>query len=249
MTQREGGLGYPTSSTSPTVADGAKVFFANTGTEANEGALKVARKVGKARGGNDKFEIVCFEQSFHGRSLGALSITANRKYQDPFAPLLPGVRVGKLNVREGLEDLIGEKTCAVVLEPIQGEGGVNAAQVDWVREVVRRAREVGAVVIFDEIQVCSIFPIAVGGGCIVTSEVRGCGGGCSSRVVPHVQMMTERRSGEDARLTACEAQKPLSFFLACIETCSQSCEDMLRVCVLRSRGWMNGVDERRLTGQ
>ncbi|THH17606.1 hypothetical protein EW146_g3234 [Bondarzewia mesenterica] len=136
LTQREGGLGYP--------------------TEANEGALKIARKVGKERGGDKKVEIVCFEQSFHGRSLGALSITANRKYQDPFVPLLPAVRVGKLNVLDNLHELIGDKTCGVVLEPIQGEGGVNPAQVDWVREVVKRAREVGAVVIFDEIQ-CGLY--------------------------------------------------------------------------------------------
>ncbi|KAI0068991.1 acetylornithine and succinylornithine aminotransferase [Artomyces pyxidatus] len=156
LTQREGGLGYPSGALHPATSPGAKVFFANSGTEANEGALKVARKVGKDRGGASKIEIVCFEQSFHGRSLGALSITSNSKYQDPFRPLLPGVRVGKLNVREGLEELIGEQTCAVVLEPIQGEGGVNAADVDWVREVVKRAREVGAVVIFDEIQ-CGLY--------------------------------------------------------------------------------------------
>ncbi|KAI0040703.1 acetylornithine aminotransferase [Auriscalpium vulgare] len=156
LTQREGGLGYPTGTAEPTSTPGAKVFFSNSGTEANEGALKVARKVGKDRGGERKHEIVCFEQSFHGRSLGALSITVNAKYQSPFAPLLPGVRVGKLNVLEGLEDLITKDTCAVVLEPIQGEGGVNAAGVDWVRRVVTRAREVGAVVIFDEIQ-CGLY--------------------------------------------------------------------------------------------
>jgi acetylornithine aminotransferase len=153
LTQSEGGLGYPGGAQHPTGAPGAKVFFANTGTEANEGALKVARKVGKDRGGPTKTEMVCFQQSFHGRSFGALSVTSNSKYQDPFAPLVPGVRVGELNQSEGLEELITENTCAVIVEPIQGEGGVHSADVQWMRELVGRARDTGAVVIFDEIQV------------------------------------------------------------------------------------------------
>jgi len=136
---------------------GAKAFFCNSGTEANEGALKVARKVGKDRGGTTKIEIVCFEQSFHGRSLGALSVTSNSKYQDPFSPLVPGIRVGQLNRSEDLENLITENTCAVIVEPIQGEGGVNSADVDWMRKLVRQARDKGAVVIFDEIQVRARF--------------------------------------------------------------------------------------------
>ncbi|KAI0003026.1 acetylornithine aminotransferase [Russula compacta] len=156
LTQREGGLGYPAGAQHPTSVPGAKVFFANSGTEANEGALKVARKVGKDRGGATKTEIVCFEQSFHGRSFGALSVTSNSKYQDPFRPLVPGVRVGELNKSEGLEDLITENTCAVIVEPIQGEGGVNSADIQWMRKLVQRARDTGAVVIFDEIQ-CGLY--------------------------------------------------------------------------------------------
>lgn len=152
LTQRDGGLGY-TAGTRTTGIPGAKVFFGNSGTEANEGALKVARKVGKDRGGSTKTEIVCFEESFHGRSFGALSVTSNSKYQDPFTPLVPGVRVGKLNRYEDLENLITENTCAVIVEPIQGEGGVNSADVDWMRKLVRRAQDTGAVTIFDEIQV------------------------------------------------------------------------------------------------
>jgi acetylornithine aminotransferase len=157
LTQREGGLGYPTGSQHARGIPGAKVFFSNSGTEANEGALKVARKVGKDRGGPAKTEIVCFQQSFHGRSLGALSVTSNSKYQDPFMPLLPGIRVGELNRSEGLKDLITENTCAVIVEPIQGEGGVNCANVQWIGKLVQRARDAGAVVIFDEIQVSDRF--------------------------------------------------------------------------------------------
>lgn len=153
LTQREGGLGYPAGAHHPTGVPGAKVFFGNSGTEANEGALKVARKVGKDRGGSTKTEIVCFQRSFHGRSFGALSVTSTSKYQDPFKPLVPGVRVGELNRFEGLEELINENTCAVIVEPIQGEGGVNSANIEWMRKLVQRARETGAVIIFDEIQV------------------------------------------------------------------------------------------------
>lgn len=147
--------------------DGAKVFFANSGTEANEGALKVARKVGKERWAKatgkpsddpscDKHEIVCFENGFHGRSMGALSVTTNPKYQNPFTPLIPGVRVGKLNTRESIDNLVSEKTCAVIVEPIQGEGGIQSANVDWLRALRKKCDEVGAVLIFDEIQVCGV---------------------------------------------------------------------------------------------
>lgn len=87
--------------------------------------------------------------------MGALSVTPNAKYQAPFAPLIPGVKVGKMNVSEGLEELIDERTCGVIVEPIQGEGGIFEAEMEWLGKVVKRAREVGAVVIFDEIQVSS----------------------------------------------------------------------------------------------
>jgi acetylornithine aminotransferase len=168
LTQREGGLGYAagthappsehpsTDASAPAGSSGAKVFFANSGTEANEGALKIARKVGKDRGGKDKKKIgiVCFENAFHGRSLGALSVTANAKYQDPFAPLLPGVKVGKINDYELLDELINEETCGVIVEPIQGEGGCTAAEVDWLKALRRKCDETGAVLIYDEVQVC-----------------------------------------------------------------------------------------------
>jgi acetylornithine aminotransferase len=89
--------------------------------------------------------------------MGALSVTPNVKYQEPFAPLLPGIKVGKMNEDEdALKELINEDTAGIILEPIQGEGGVWEADVEWLRKVVTRAREVGAVVIFDEIQ-CGLF--------------------------------------------------------------------------------------------
>ena len=162
LTQREGGLGWAAGVLYPT--GGAKVFFSNSGTEANEGALKVARKIGKARWAAatgkswddpacDKYELVCFEHAFHGRSMGALSVTTNPKYQKPFAPLLPGVRVGRLNASADVATLVNEKTCAVIVEPVQGEGGIHFADPEFLRALRKRCDEVGAVLIYDEIQV------------------------------------------------------------------------------------------------
>ncbi len=170
-TRESGGVGMQPGSDA-----GAKVFLANSGTEANEGALKFARKHGKevaahwAKAGaegaaagepTDKSTIVCFANAFHGRSMGALSVTPNLKYQLPFAPLIPNVRVGEFNVYDGLEALIGADTCGVIIEPIQGEGGIGEAQVEWLEAVGRRCREVGAVLIYDEIQVRPWRPLAV----------------------------------------------------------------------------------------
>ncbi|TDL29303.1 acetylornithine and succinylornithine aminotransferase [Rickenella mellea] len=156
LTQHEGGLGWQSGSTPSSPPQGAKVFFSNSGTEANEGALKIARKVGKARGGASKFRFACFANGFHGRSMGALSATATEKYQAPFEPLVPGFDVGKLNDLEGLERLVTKDTCGVIVEPIQGEGGIHVAGEEWLRALRLRCDQVGAVLIFDEIQ-CGLF--------------------------------------------------------------------------------------------
>ena len=169
LTKTEGGLGYEVGGGSPTTnLPDAKVFFANSGTEANEGALKIARKVGKDRWAAaapgrtwdskacNRTKIVCFENSFHGRSMGALSVTSNKKYQQPFEPLLPGVEVCKLNDFEGVEKAVNEETCAVIVEPIQGEGGIHVATESWLRFLRKRCDQVGATLIFDEIQVSTV---------------------------------------------------------------------------------------------
>lgn len=130
-------------------------FIANSGTEANEAALKFARKWAKIQTGNNetsKVEFVTFNGSFHGRTYGALSVTPNPKYQAPFGPMLPGVKVGKFNQLDGLKDLITENTAGVIIEPIQGEGGINVATPEFLKAVRDRCSEVGAALIFDEIQ-------------------------------------------------------------------------------------------------
>ncbi|KAL4899029.1 hypothetical protein BDW74DRAFT_184136 [Aspergillus multicolor] len=133
--------------------DAAQVFIANSGTEANEAAIKFARKTGRARDSSGaKHEIVSFQGSFHGRTMGALSATPNPKYQTPFSPMLPGFKYGNYNDTAQLQDLITDKTCGVIVEPIQGEGGVNVATPEFLFALRKRCDEVGAVLIFDEIQ-------------------------------------------------------------------------------------------------
>jgi acetylornithine aminotransferase len=165
LTAQEGGCGF-TAGQGASKENKLKVFFANSGTEANEGALKIARMAGKVRwekevAGRDwhdgtctKTRIVCFEGSFHGRTMGALSVTTNPKYQLPFQPLIPGIDVGKVDDIPGLERLVTEDTCGVIIEPIQGEGGVNEISEAFLRALRKRCDEVGAILIFDEIQVC-----------------------------------------------------------------------------------------------
>ncbi|KAK3321384.1 putative acetylornithine aminotransferase precursor [Cercophora scortea] len=133
--------------------DAASVFICNSGSEANEAGIKFARKVGKALDpSGSKFEIVSFKNAFHGRTMGSLSATPNPKYQAPFAPMVPGFRVGEYNDIAALNTLITDKTCGVIVEPIQGEGGVQVASEAFLVALGKRCREVGAVLHYDEIQ-------------------------------------------------------------------------------------------------
>ncbi|MCJ1253896.1 acetylornithine aminotransferase [Lignoscripta atroalba] len=131
----------------------SKVFVCNSGSEANEAAIKFARKVGKVRQpSGEKNEIVSFYNSFHGRTMGSLSATPNPKYQKPFSPMVPGFKYGSFNDITGINDLVSENTCGVIIEPIQGEGGVNVATPEFLQALRNRCDEVGAVLIYDEIQ-------------------------------------------------------------------------------------------------
>ncbi|KAL9603172.1 MAG: hypothetical protein Q9219_001375 [cf. Caloplaca sp. 3 TL-2023] len=131
----------------------SKVFICNSGTEANEAAIKFARKVGKIRTpSGDQHEIVSFQNSFHGRTMGALSATPNPKYQKPFSPMIPGFNYGIYNDEASIGELVNQKTCGVIIEPIQGEGGVNVATPSFLQTLRDRCNEVGAVLIYDEIQ-------------------------------------------------------------------------------------------------
>lgn len=132
----------------------ARAFFCNSGTEAVEGALKMALARGRAIN-PEKVEIISLDNSFHGRTLGALSITGQAKYREPFGTLLPGVRFVARNDVAVLEQAVGPRTAAIVLEWIQGEGGIYPLQTEFARRARQLADEHDALLIFDEIQ-CGI---------------------------------------------------------------------------------------------
>jgi predicted acetylornithine/succinylornithine family transaminase len=129
-----------------------RVFFCNTGAEANEGALKFARKFARDRGREDKTGIVAFSGSFHGRTMGALSVTYKAHYREPFNPLIPGVRFARYNDLEDAAAVIDGATCAVIVEPLQGEGGVRPATPEFLRGLRDLCDATGALLIFDEVQ-------------------------------------------------------------------------------------------------
>ena len=129
-----------------------KVFFTNSGTEAIEGALKVARKYSYVKYGEDRYEIVAMNHSFHGRSLGALSVTGNEKYRKPFEPLIGGVRFADYNDLESVKSQVNEKTCAIILETVQGEGGIYPATEEFLKGVKALCEEKDLILILDEIQ-------------------------------------------------------------------------------------------------
>lgn len=136
-------------------SDHSKVFFCNSGTEAVEGALKAARKYGKLKGNENKNVILYMNNSFHGRSMGALSVTGQQKYQEAFKPLIGGVKQIEFNDIEDLRRNFDENVCGVIVEPIQGEGGIIPATVEFLEEARALCDKYDALLIFDEIQ-CGI---------------------------------------------------------------------------------------------
>jgi len=130
----------------------SRVFFTNSGTEAIEGALKAARKYAYEKYGEERYEIIAMNHSFHGRSIGALSVTGNEKYQIPFRPLVPGIRFAEYNDLESVKAQITEKTCAVILETVQGEGGVYPATEAFLKGVKALCEERDMLLILDDIQ-------------------------------------------------------------------------------------------------
>lgn len=129
-----------------------RIFFTNSGTEAIEGAIKAAKKYAYTRDGHAGHEIIAMKHSFHGRSIGALSVTGNAHYQEPFAPLMPGVKFAEYNNLESVKELVTDKTCAVIMETVQGEGGIYPADPVFIEGVRRLCDEKDILLILDEIQ-------------------------------------------------------------------------------------------------
>jgi acetylornithine/N-succinyldiaminopimelate aminotransferase len=129
-----------------------KVFFTNSGTEAIEGALKIARRYAYNKDHSHDHEIIAMNHSFHGRSLGALSVTGNDKYQEPFKPLIPGIKFADYNDLESVKAQVNEKTCAIIMETVQGEGGIYPATEEFLKGVRELCDEHDMLLILDEIQ-------------------------------------------------------------------------------------------------
>lgn len=129
-----------------------KVFFCNSGAEANEAAFKLARKYAKKTYGSHKYEVISLENSFHGRTLATLTLTGQTKYQEGYDPLPVGLSYTALNDCEGLKDKVNENTAAVFIEPIQGEGGVIPASSEFLQAARALCDQYGALLIFDEVQ-------------------------------------------------------------------------------------------------
>ena len=129
-----------------------RIFFTNSGTEAIEGAMKAAKKYAYTRDGHAGHEIIAMNHAFHGRSLGALSITGTRHYQEPFEPLIPGVRFAEYNNLDSVKEQITEKTCAIFLETVQGEGGIYPAEKEFIEGIRAICDEHDILMVTDEIQ-------------------------------------------------------------------------------------------------
>jgi len=132
-----------------------KAFFCNSGAEANEGAIKLARKYSYKKYGEGRNEIIAMTSAFHGRTLGTLSVTYNKKYSEGYGPMPEGFKCAEFNNIDSLKSAITEKTCAVILEPIQGEGGLTPATEEFLKDLKTIALEKDILLIFDEIQ-CGI---------------------------------------------------------------------------------------------
>lgn len=130
----------------------SRVFFTNSGAEAIEGAIKAARKYAFLRDGRTGHEIIAMEHSFHGRSIGALSVTGNDHYQEPFRPLMGGVRFASFNDLESVKAQVTENTCAIILETVQGEGGIFPAKPEFLEGIKKICQEKDILLILDEIQ-------------------------------------------------------------------------------------------------
>lgn len=128
-----------------------RVFFTNSGTEAIEGALKAARKYAYQKQ-TGRYEFIAMKDSFHGRSMGALSVTEHEAYRTPFEPLIPGVSFAEYNNLDSVRELVTDRTCAIILEPLQGEGGINTADESFMKEIRKLCDEEGILMICDEIQ-------------------------------------------------------------------------------------------------
>lgn len=130
----------------------SKAFFTNSGAEAIEGALKMAKRYAYDKNGADEYEVIAMNHSFHGRTMGALALTGNTHYQDPFGPMIPGIKFAEFNNLESVKALVNNKTCAIILEAVQGEGGIYPATKEFIEGIRKICDDNDIIMICDEIQ-------------------------------------------------------------------------------------------------
>lgn len=129
-----------------------KVFFTNSGAEAIEGALKMAKRYAYDRDGHADHEVIAMNHSFHGRTMGSLALTGNEHYQKPFGPMISGIKFAEYNNLDSVKALVNEKTCAIILEPLQGEGGIYPATKEFIEGIRKLCTEKDIIMICDEVQ-------------------------------------------------------------------------------------------------
>lgn len=129
-----------------------KVFFTNSGAEAIEGALKMAKRYAYDRDGHTNHEVIAMEHSFHGRTMGSLALTGNPNYQKPFGPMIEGIKFAEFNNLDSVKALVNEKTCAIILEAVQGEGGIYPAEKEFIEGIRKICDDNDILMICDEIQ-------------------------------------------------------------------------------------------------
>ncbi len=174
-----------------------KVHFCLTGADANEGAFKFARRYAYDKDYEDKYCILAFTDAFHGRLFGSLAATPRPKYQDPFKPLMPGVRFAQYNDPESAAEYMDERVCAIIVEPIQGEGGVNVATAEFLQSLRSLADEYDALLIFDEVQ----------SGMGRTGSLWGYQGICGDSVTPDIMTLAKALAGGLPMGAICMQQK------------------------------------------
>ncbi len=218
-----------------------RIFFTNSGTEAVEGAIKAARKYAFTRDGHAGHEIIAMNHSFHGRSIGALSVTGNAHYREPFEPLMGGVRFADLNSLDSVRAQVNEHTCAVILETIQGESGIHPADRSFLEGLRSLCDEHGMLLILDEIQ-CGMGRTGqmfawqhygVKPDIMTSAKALGCG------VPVGAFLMTEQAAQKSLAPGDHGLQEQLSArYLICLKACSCWSMSGAFPCIWKS-GWMN----------
>ncbi|MEZ4635822.1 MAG: acetylornithine/succinylornithine family transaminase [Caldilineaceae bacterium] len=175
-----------------------KVHFSLTGADANEGAFKFARRYAREHGHEDKYEILAFTRAFHGRLFGSLAATPREKYQQPFQPLMPGVRFAEYNDLESARAAMTDKVCAIIVEPVQGEGGIYPATPEFLKGLRELATEYDALLIYDEVQ-CGLGRTGHlwGHHSVCGKDENGCAFGCSGEchIAPDLMTLAKPLAG------------------------------------------------------